>query len=97
MTNYRGANQMHRACGLRMLPTFMQMLGHNDIRMTMRYVQVAQQDLQREFYCASDYTTQRHPVPRLPPLTDHPAASPGPRLHSRFDRRRHSSSANFSP
>jgi len=44
----------------------MQMPGHNDIRMTMRYVQVTQQDLQREFYRASHNTTLRHPVPKLP-------------------------------
>ena len=29
------------------LPALMQLLGHKDIRMTMRYVQVTQQDLQR--------------------------------------------------
>jgi hypothetical protein len=44
----------------------MQMLGHNDIRMTMRYVQVTQQDLQRAFYRACHNTTLRHPVPKLP-------------------------------
>jgi site-specific recombinase XerD len=48
------------------LPALMQLLGHNDIRMTMRYVQVTQQDLQREFYRASHYTTLRHPLPKLP-------------------------------
>jgi site-specific recombinase XerD len=47
------------------LPALMQMLGHNDIRMTMRYVQVTQQDLQREFYRASNNTTLRHPLPKL--------------------------------
>jgi hypothetical protein len=31
------------------LPALMQLLGHNDIRMTLRYVQVTQQDLQREY------------------------------------------------
>jgi len=48
------------------LPALMQMLGHNDIRMTMRYVQVTQQDLQREFYRACHNTTLRHPIPKLP-------------------------------
>jgi hypothetical protein len=48
------------------LPALMQMLGHNDIRMTMRYVQVTQQDLQREFYRACHNTTLRHLVPKLP-------------------------------
>src|SRR6516164_568520 len=32
------------------LPALMQLLGHKDIRMTMRYLQVTQQDLQREFH-----------------------------------------------
>jgi site-specific recombinase XerD len=34
------------------LPALMQLLGHKDIRMTLRYVQVTQQDLQREYYTA---------------------------------------------
>jgi site-specific recombinase XerD len=34
------------------LPALMQLLGHKDIRMTLRYVQVTQQDLQREFHQA---------------------------------------------
>jgi len=32
------------------LPALMRLLGHKDIRMTLRYVQVTQQDLQREFH-----------------------------------------------
>ena len=39
------------------LPALMQLLGHNDIRMTLRYVQVTQQDLQREFHRARLNTT----------------------------------------
>jgi hypothetical protein len=43
------------------------------IRMTMRYVQVTQQDLQREFHRACQNTTQRHRFPKLPlPLTTAP-------------------------
>jgi hypothetical protein len=34
------------------LPALMQLLGHKDIRMTLRYVQVTQQDLQREYHSA---------------------------------------------
>jgi site-specific recombinase XerD len=34
------------------LPGLMQLLGHKDIRMTLRYIQVTQQDLQREFHVA---------------------------------------------
>ncbi len=46
-----------------------------DIRMTMRYVQVTQQDLQREFHRACHNTTLRHPVPKLPPVLDHRSTS----------------------
>jgi hypothetical protein len=34
------------------LPALMQLLGHKDIRMTMRYVEVTQLDLRREFHTA---------------------------------------------
>ncbi len=40
------------------LPALMQLLGHKDIRMTLRYVQVTQQDLQREFHRARQNTPQ---------------------------------------
>ena len=46
------------------LPTLMQLLGHRDIRMTLRYTQVTQQDIQREFYQARQNASQPH---RLPP------------------------------
>lgn len=48
------------------LPALMQLLGHKDIRMTLRYTQVSQQDLQREYHTARQKTTQPHPVPMLP-------------------------------
>ena len=52
------------------LPALMQMLGHKDIRMTLRYVEVAQLDLQREFHRAHQNTASLHPIPQLPlPLT----------------------------
>lgn len=45
------------------LPALMQLLGHKDIRMTLRYVQVTQLDLQREFHSARQRATQPHHVP----------------------------------
>jgi site-specific recombinase XerD len=46
------------------LPALMRMLGHKDIRMTLRYAQVTQEDLQREFYSARGNTVQPHRVPQ---------------------------------
>ena len=46
------------------LPALMQLLGHNDIAMTMRYLQVTQQDLQREFHRA-----RQNALHCLPPLS----------------------------
>jgi site-specific recombinase XerD len=48
------------------LPGLMQLLGHKDIRMTMRYVQVTQRDLQREFYSARRNAVHQHRIPELP-------------------------------
>jgi site-specific recombinase XerD len=47
------------------LPALMQLLGHKDIRMTLRYVQVTQQDLQREFHAARQRAVQPHQTPVL--------------------------------
>jgi len=47
------------------LPALMQLLGHKDIRMTMRYVQVTQRDLQREFHLARQNAVQHHQIPEL--------------------------------
>lgn len=47
------------------LPALMQLLGHRDIRMTMRYVEVLQLDLQREFYLARQNAAQPHRCPIL--------------------------------
>lgn len=47
------------------LPALMQLLGHKDIRTTLRYVRVTQQDLQREFHSARRRAAQPHPVPVL--------------------------------
>jgi site-specific recombinase XerD len=48
------------------LPALMQMLGHKDIRMTLLYLDVTQQDLQREFHCARQRAGSLHPIPKLP-------------------------------
>ena len=47
------------------LPALMQLLGHKDIRMTLRYVQVTQLDLQREFHSARQRATRPHQAPVL--------------------------------
>jgi site-specific recombinase XerD len=47
------------------LPALMQLLGHHDIRMTMRYVLVTQQDLQHEFHEARQNAAQPHRCPIL--------------------------------
>jgi hypothetical protein len=52
----------------------MQLLGHNDIRMTMRYVQVTQQDLQREFHTARQHAAEPHRVPILAAPNPSPSA-----------------------
>ena len=48
------------------LPALMQLLGHKDIRMTLRYCAVSQQDLQREFHQARQNTAHPHRLPMLP-------------------------------
>lgn len=48
------------------LPALMQLLGHKDIRMTLRYLQVTQEDLQREFHLARQNAAQPHLLPQLP-------------------------------
>jgi site-specific recombinase XerD len=47
------------------LPAVMQLLGHRDIRMTLRYVQITQLDLQREYFAARLNTAARYTVPQL--------------------------------
>jgi site-specific recombinase XerD len=47
------------------LPALMQLLGHRDIRMTLRYVEVTQQDLQREFHQARQNAVHPHRLPTL--------------------------------
>ena len=66
------------------LPALMRMLGHKDIRMTLRYAQVTQQDLQREFHSACANRVQPHRLPELARSTAVPAGLPGVRqaLHA---------------
>lgn len=52
------------------LPALMQLLGHKDIRMTLRYCAVTQQDLQREFHQARQNTAPAHRLPTRPLLQD---------------------------
>jgi site-specific recombinase XerD len=47
------------------LPALMKLLGHKDIRMTLRYVEVTQQDLQREFHQACKNAAHPHRLPML--------------------------------
>jgi hypothetical protein len=47
------------------LPALMQILGHKDVRMTLRYVEVVQLDLQREFHRARQNPVVLHSIPQL--------------------------------
>ena len=58
------------------LPALMQLLGHKDIRMTMRYVEVTQLDLQREFHTAHQRAASPHRVPVLSVPHSPPPTSP---------------------
>jgi len=52
------------------LPALMKLLGHHNANMTLLYVEVTQQDLQREYHAAR--LQPRHQVP-LPPSLQHPS------------------------
>ena len=43
----------------------MKLMGHKSILMTLRYLKVAQPDLQREFYRARQNSTQSYSLPSL--------------------------------
>ena len=63
------------------LPTLMRLLGHRDIRMTLVYVDVSGEDLQRQFHLARlQGNPNRHTLPALP-LLEHalPSGLPGVR------------------
>ena len=57
------------------LPALMALLGHRDIRMTLIYVQVTQQDLFREFHLACQNAVHRHHIPELSPPSSPPLRS----------------------
>jgi site-specific recombinase XerD len=57
------ATEMLR-CGIG-LPALMQLMGHKDIRMTLRYLQITQPDLQREFHKARQTAAQPYRIPSL--------------------------------
>jgi site-specific recombinase XerD len=58
------------------LPALMQLLGHKDIRMTLRYVKITPMDLQCEFYAARSKAAESYAVPvRLLP---HASTAAGP-------------------
>jgi site-specific recombinase XerD len=70
------------------LPSLMQLLGHTDIRMTLRYLHITQQDLQREFHLARQNATHRHVVPQLT-LPDRSAGSDLPGIRQALAATRH--------
>ena len=47
------------------LPALKELLGHRDIRMTMRYVAVTQNDLQRQYNLARQALSRLHLIPEL--------------------------------
>jgi site-specific recombinase XerD len=47
------------------LPVVKTLLGHNSLEMTMRYVQVSQVDLQREYHQARAKSGESHPLPKM--------------------------------
>jgi len=55
------------------LPVVKELLGHRSIEMTLRYVQVSQVDLQREYYKARQMMGQLHLIPNI----TKPNADPG--------------------
>ncbi len=70
------------------LPALMQLLGRKDIRMTLRYVQVTQQDLQRQFHTARERAAQpdRAPVLSVP---NSPAGADLPTIRQALAATRH--------
>lgn len=78
-----GAHQLRHTFATEMvragisLPALQQILGHSDVNMTLRYVQVTQNDLQREYRFARARITAAHSVPQLPSLPTHDPAAAG--------------------
>jgi site-specific recombinase XerD len=59
------------------LPVLMRLLGHRDIHMTLRYVQVTPEDLQRQFQAARHLASARYPLPLPLPPSSSAADLPG--------------------
>jgi site-specific recombinase XerD len=58
------------------LPALMQLLGHKDIRMTLRYLLITQDDLQQQFHLARQQAGTIHHVPNLSLPSDTSLADP---------------------
>lgn len=56
------------------LPAVMQLLGHKSPRMTLHYLEITQQDLQREFHLARSQPRYLAPPPRVPSSNSLPRA-----------------------
>jgi site-specific recombinase XerD len=65
------------------LPVIKQLLGHRSIEMTLRYVEVSQLDLQREYHQARQNMSIAHVIPKISP----PPGLPG--LNQSIDEVRH--------
>ncbi len=52
------------------VPALMKLLGHRTANMTLRYVEITQQDLQREFYLARQHPRHLIPLPASATLPD---------------------------
>ena len=72
-------------CGIG-LPALMKLMGHKSIQMTLRYLKVAQPDLQREFYRARQNSTQSYSLPSLSVSTATPDL---PGIHQALAATRH--------
>ena len=59
------------------LTALKEILGHLDVRMTMRYVQVTQNDLQRQYHLARQNMASVHTVPQLQTTHDHKTHNTG--------------------
>jgi site-specific recombinase XerD len=70
------------------LPAVMQLPGHKDMRMTLRYVQVTQHDLQREFHKARLNASQAHRLP-VPSVPDCSATADLPGIRQTLNSARH--------
>lgn len=70
------------------LPALMKLLGHEDIRMTLRYLEVTQQDVQREFHRTRQNVAHLHRLPTLALPKDMPSAGlPG--IRQQLEATRH--------